>query len=296
MKNLSINLRGRVRNFNLPKNKALLPLLEAVVNGIHAIEERRETEEQFTDGTILIRIIRYKQMALEPFQPDIEGFTVEDDGIGFNGNNFNSFLESDSIYKMERGGKGVGRFSWLKAFEKAEIHSVFSEADGMRYARDFEFSLDLDEIDDNFEKCDKTTSQKTSITLSKCLCGYRNNLPREALIVAEKILHHCFIYFLMSNCPKITVLDGDCSFSLNEMFEETVVEKKLETCFDLQGNSFSLLHMKMSDKVLKGNKLLLCANQRVVEEKDLSKYIGNLDKKSFDDHNFFYVGDRKSVV
>ena len=27
-----------------------------------------------------------------------------------------SFLQSDSTYRAEKGGKGVGRFAWLKAF------------------------------------------------------------------------------------------------------------------------------------------------------------------------------------
>ena len=42
---------------------------------------------------------------------------------------FKSFLESDSTYKAKIGGKGVGRFSWLKAFEEVEIQSVYKEYD-----------------------------------------------------------------------------------------------------------------------------------------------------------------------
>lgn len=37
---LTTSLAGRVRNTNLPKSHALLPLLEAVVNGIRAIDAR----------------------------------------------------------------------------------------------------------------------------------------------------------------------------------------------------------------------------------------------------------------
>lgn len=36
-------------------------------------------------------------------------------------------MESDSTYKAKIGGKGVGRFPWLKAFEKVEIQSVYKE-------------------------------------------------------------------------------------------------------------------------------------------------------------------------
>lgn len=37
--NIMTNLPGRIRNTNLPKSHALLPLFEAVVNSIHAIED-----------------------------------------------------------------------------------------------------------------------------------------------------------------------------------------------------------------------------------------------------------------
>ncbi|MEN8216991.1 MAG: hypothetical protein ABFS56_11600 [Pseudomonadota bacterium] len=36
---MNINLAGRVQNTHLPYQSALLPLLEAIINAIHAIEE-----------------------------------------------------------------------------------------------------------------------------------------------------------------------------------------------------------------------------------------------------------------
>lgn len=44
MRPFSINIRGRVKNFNLPKNQPLVPLFEAIVNAIHAIDERKSTD------------------------------------------------------------------------------------------------------------------------------------------------------------------------------------------------------------------------------------------------------------
>ena len=37
---LKTSLAGRVRNTSLPKSHSLLPLLEAVVNGLQAVDER----------------------------------------------------------------------------------------------------------------------------------------------------------------------------------------------------------------------------------------------------------------
>jgi hypothetical protein len=68
----------------------------------------------------------------------ITGFTITDNGIGFDDNNFESFTTSDTKYKP--GAKGVGRFMWLKAFDKVEVISVFAD-NGNRYKRAFDFAL-----------------------------------------------------------------------------------------------------------------------------------------------------------
>jgi hypothetical protein len=51
-----------------------------------------------------------------------------------------SFLTSDSTYKLRRGGKGVGRLTWLKIFQNAQIISVFKMNEELQ-KRSFEFSL-----------------------------------------------------------------------------------------------------------------------------------------------------------
>ena len=50
MAGFTIDLAGRVKNFDLPKTQPLIPLFEAVVNSIYAIEERMERED-FKDNT-----------------------------------------------------------------------------------------------------------------------------------------------------------------------------------------------------------------------------------------------------
>jgi hypothetical protein len=78
-------------------------------------------------------------------QPPITGFKVSDTGVGFNDENFDSFNTSFSEYKVARGGKGLGRFIWLKAFECVEIDSVFTEPDSdVLLQRTFIFNSDYD--------------------------------------------------------------------------------------------------------------------------------------------------------
>lgn len=45
MAGFTIDLVGRVKNFDLPKTQPLIPLYEAVVNSIYAIEERQSKED-----------------------------------------------------------------------------------------------------------------------------------------------------------------------------------------------------------------------------------------------------------
>lgn len=148
MRPFSINIRGRVKNFNLPKNQPLVPLFEAIVNAIHAIGERKSTDPSF-EGQIIIRILRDGQFVLDGTGEltQIQSFEIIDNGIGFNEANIASFMESDSTYKAQIGGKGVGRFSWLIAFEKAEIESVYSEEDEY-VKRSFDFSISNSGIND----------------------------------------------------------------------------------------------------------------------------------------------------
>lgn len=48
-------------------------------------------------------------------------------GIGFDVNNFSSFMTLDSMYRAELGCKGIGRLLWLKEFEGVHISSVYKE-------------------------------------------------------------------------------------------------------------------------------------------------------------------------
>lgn len=290
MKSYSINLKGRVQNFNLPKNKPLLPLFEAIVNSIHSIEERKMNCTDFK-SKIIITAIRENQTTISEIDnvsPQITGFIVEDNGSGFNDRNIISFMESDSTYKADIGGKGVGRFSWLKAFEKAIISSIYSE-DGQYYQRNFDFSIMNTEIDDTLSEIQEVKDNQTTVSLENYLYEYKQNIPKQGETIATKIIQHCLVYFLSKDCPDIVYVD-DKSYSLNKIFNETIKTDENEQNFILNGIQFNLLNVKMEESSLNGNKLYLCANNRVVDEKDLDKYIVDLDKQIFESDKFYYVG------
>ena len=138
---IGTNLPGRVRNVSLAPSKGLMPLFEAISNSIHAIEEAGRAPDE---SRIRIEIKRSApRLSLDPDaklgQGDIDGFTVTDNGIGFNDVNFKSFRTLDSEHKVDKGGRGVGRLLWLKAFETVSVESVFKDENGKYKRRTFTF-------------------------------------------------------------------------------------------------------------------------------------------------------------
>ena len=85
MREFGINIKGRVRNFSLPENKSLIPLFEAVVNSLQAIEERQKSD--YFEGKILIKIDREETLS-EDILGKIDNITITDNGIGFDEKNF----------------------------------------------------------------------------------------------------------------------------------------------------------------------------------------------------------------
>lgn len=59
---ISVSLTGRLRNVSLPKTNALLPLFEAVVNAIQAVDA---VYADMTSACIEIRILRDQQDPLD---------------------------------------------------------------------------------------------------------------------------------------------------------------------------------------------------------------------------------------
>src|SRR5690606_32183458 len=105
---MQIDILGKVREKKLSYNNTLLPLFEAIVNSIHAIEEDSATKP----GLIEVELIRSKQKEIsfedkETLYP-ITNFTITDNGIGFNDQNYESFNFAHSTYKIDKGGKGIG--------------------------------------------------------------------------------------------------------------------------------------------------------------------------------------------
>lgn len=197
---LKTSLAGRVRNTSLPKSHALLPLLEAIVNGIQAIDARPGGSDD--PGRIDVRVHRDSQAELDfgpagpgraPMKPII-GFTVSDDGVGFTPLNMSSFETLDSDFKADLGCRGVGRLLWLKAFDKVSVRSAYEDDDGELRGRQFRFSV-AQEVEHDGD-ADGFVRPGAVISLDGFKKSFQQNAPKGVDAIAREIFEHCIWYFL----------------------------------------------------------------------------------------------------
>ena len=142
MSSFVLDIRGQLNNIRLAESKALWPLFEAVVNSIQAIEDSPNKN----NGRIHIsaqREISYNEKldANKDILEKFESFSITDNGVGLDEQNYKSFNTAYSTLKAKKGCKGIGRFLWLKAFREVSLQSNYAE-NGVWYNRTFTFSPD----------------------------------------------------------------------------------------------------------------------------------------------------------
>lgn len=291
MIDLKTSLSGRLRNTSLPKSSALFPLFEAIVNSIHAIDERLEMDNSISldDCRITIKILRSQQTSTDNSRkPEIIGFQIIDNGIGFNEKNYTSFLTLDSEYKAAKGCKGIGRLLWLKAFSAIRVDSTYCE-NGECFNRFFSFTRE-GLHNDKVEKS-SITDYKTMITLNNMLSEYVPYIPKSADKIADRIIDHCFWYFLRDGgAPHIVIEDGDDSSNLNNIFEYSKAAELTTDSFTIRGNQFDITHIKLKEGSPYRNCALYSAASRLVLNENLeTKIQGLFGDLVEDDSKFSYV-------
>ncbi|WP_433631577.1 ATP-binding protein [Chryseobacterium cucumeris] len=286
---LNTSLKGRLRNTRLPLTNALFPVFEAVVNSIHSIDELKKNDPNYP-GKITIKVIRSGQAsAFYDIKPEINGFEIIDNGIGFNEDNFKSFKTLDSDFKIDLGGRGIGRLLWLKAFESAKIKSVFQDK-GELHERAFYFNIQNDISD---EKCNKSVSKvrETSILLKNIHKKYLVYLPKTIETIARNILEHCLWYFIRTGgAPDIVIVDANDSISLQNEFDYLMIDASKKDEFHIQKEKFEITHLKLKSTQQNKHAIKYGAADRVVKEENLIGRIPGLyGYLKENDENFTYI-------
>lgn len=262
------NVARRVMNTPLHPSNGLLPLFEAMINSIDAIEDAG-----IDDGMVEIFIRRSDQRHMfgeSGFRSEntILGFDVVDNGLGFNDENFISFNTSDSPLKANRGGKGIGRFLWLKAFDHVEVDSVYSGGNVWK-RRTFRFSLTKDGITELDVTEDANKQCRTEVRLTGFKEEYASRVPSALDRIAQRAIEHCLEYFVLDRAPAIIIHDAGNSLNLTTLYREMITSRQ-KTTFTLKKHDFTVTHFMVQARAEVGHKISYCANHRVVRQNTLT--------------------------
>lgn len=283
---LHTNLQGRLRNTHLPKSHGLLPVFETIVNSIHSLEERGN----LSTGQIILKIQRDSQSSPldEDSHPnDIEGFVVEDDGIGFNDANMRSFETLDSDHKIDKGCRGVGRLLWLKAFDHIEINSCFQDSENNVKNRAITF--DAKNGIKSLQVADNTNSYiKTSVKLLGFDKKFSAAAPKTIDPIARALLEHCLWYFVRTEgVPEIKIQDLNGVINLNDLYDTYMHESAYGEEITIKDHNFNLIHIKFRASSSKKHGLSFCASSRLVKEEAISGKIPGLHGRISDNNGEF---------
>lgn len=278
---LTTSLAGRVRNTNLPKSHSLLPILEAVVNGLQAIDAR--LGDDIGQGHLRVKIERsgqeefgfeYSGPGRAPLKP-IMGFTVEDNGVGFTPDNMSSFETLDTDFKASLGCRGVGRLLWLKAFDRVSVRSAYLTNDGALQTRQFKFSI-AGEVE-HAEAPDGFSEPGTVVHLAGFKDAFQKGAPKSVDAIAREVFEHCIWYFLRpGGAPDVTIVDEDV-VSLDRLMEEFVFSELPLTTVEVKGQKFDMVNLRLKPSARNpAPRLCWCAANRVVTEENLTGKIAGL--------------------
>ena len=282
--NMETNLLGRLRNTSLPYNHGLLPLFEAVINSIHSIEEAGLASK---NGSITVEIIRDKQQDIDfdggekkhgpDACKDIIGFKVTDNGVGFTNPNMKSFLTLDSEYKADKGGRGVGRLLWLKAFKRVRVRSVYTDDDGRLKSRSFLFAVISGISEEKITDVPSGAARTTCIHLDGFGSKYCEASRKTTKAIANNLFEHCLWYFVRDGgAPSMVIRDDEESITLDDVYEGAMVSSSETERIVIKDKEFDLTHIKLRTNLSHSHVIAFCAARRLVKEESITGKIPGL--------------------
>jgi len=178
---------------------------------------------------------------------------VKDNGIGLNDENFSSFLTPDTDHKVMRGGKGVGRLTWLKTFYSTNISSFF-DVDGKTYKRSFLFQNRENQAISNhlYEPCKNSQEHGTLIELIDMRGGYLQTFPSKGSTIANHIIRHFLPIFISGECPEISFFYNDEAIDISAELNNSIHEKSESTIHfttsDKREEKLKIVHMRITSR------------------------------------------------
>lgn len=282
----NVNIRRAVENIRT-NTTVYTPVVEMIVNGIQAIDETGRK-----DGIVQVRARRSSQVELDGSMPEVIGFDIEDNGIGFTDNHRNSF---DTLYtdlKISEGGKGFGRFTSLKYFEDLHVKSVYRNGDAFN-SRSFSMGKEHEII--VHEKVISTDETDTGSTVTLATLRGSRGFDKKLSTIARSLVERLLPYFITQEytCPRIVICEQDGSgairlndFVSNELsavIREIGVEHKT---FNLKAREtdeeFLVRVFKLYSPRNQKSRIGLVAHKREVSGSVIQKYIPEFEDEFFE--------------
>lgn len=263
---MRVNIANIVRNIG--KNiKFLQPLYESIVNSLEAnatkIEIKIDHDAPGWDIT-----------------PKMIGFSITDNGEGFNQKNRDAFMELWTNNKISLGCKGSGRFTWLRVYERINIESRVA-TENKRIVIPFSMNFEEGQME---TEIDEPVENITTITFSDVTPQYfnnsrdkRSNVDHRCLADIDEIVKSIEEYlliklFLLKKAGRQFNIKIILDKKSKEITNDSIPE--LDNCqFEIKSDitnenyQFQLFYRFMADN-LNSKKMYLCANGRTILELD----------------------------
>ena len=272
-----INIDRIVRDIKT-RSTSLTPVIEAVCNSIEAIGNYR------TDGLIRIVLKRdgSQNMGLEdnPIKGDIIAIDIIDNGEGFTEANKESFDTYRSGLKMDIGGKGFGRFMFLKYFNLVTVESIYAE-EGNFFKRCFSLGHANEIIENETNEPLSGSDNQTGTTIH--LSYIKNkDLDKGIEVIARKLVERLLVYFATGDphTPRISIEEEDGTDSIvlnnyvgpNSDIQQIGDDQRIEVQGRDKKYKFTVKVYKIYYSAIT-NKICLTANKREVTEASLHAYV-----------------------
>ncbi|KFF18841.1 ATP-binding protein [Chryseobacterium sp. JM1] len=280
-----INIQGTIDNIR-SKSNIYTPIIEAIVNSIQSI-----VLKQINNGKIEIVLHREKTLDIDNSIPSVKTIEIRDNGVGFTQENRDSFDTFYSEYKKTIGGKGFGRFMFVKYFSNVFVSSTFKDNNQSLKSRYFRFGREYEIIVDEKIEASNAVDTYSCVTLENIKSG--QNFDKQIETIARRILDKILIYFINDTYSPPTIIlkeaEGNHSIVLNDFLNE-INEIKLWKSKDFILEDDKLNKYEFVAKVFKiyypGNqksRVSLTGHNREVTDTPLHKYIPEFEDEFFEE-------------
>ena len=280
-----INIQGTIDNIR-SKSNIYTPIIEAIVNSIQSIVLKK-----IENGKIEIILHREKVLEIDNSIPSVKTIEIRDNGIGFTQENRDSFDTFYSEYKKSIGGKGFGRFMYVKYFNNVYVNSVFKDSGETLNSRYFRFGREYEIIVDEKIELSKAVDTYSSVTLENIKSG--QNFDKQIETIARRILDKILIYFINDTFTPPTIIlkeaEGNHSIVLNDFLTEIneiklwkskdfILEDDMQQKYDFVAKVFKIYYPGNQK-----SKVSLAGHNREVTDTPLHKYIPEFEDEFFEE-------------